>query len=410
MKLIIKYSQGKPNPLWTFYLIFVLLGCNDESELPNKSDNSDVPDQPESPIENDLSYSYDMPIYKGDGWSVANVEDVQIDRNQLELAVSKIVDRDFVNISSLLIARDGQLVVDELFRTTLDANDAAVGNTDLNVHTLQSTTKSFVSAITGIAIDQGYIESVNTSFYSLFPEYDSFENWIDSKNNITVEDVLTMRHGWQYNEWDYPIQSDLNTLHFIYRNYYDFVKGLLDRPMEIAPGTSFVYSTMASHALGAAVSNTSQKTIPDFAQEYLFGPLQFQKSYWLFSPKNRAMTGCCLFISGRDMTKLGQLYLDKGEWNGSQIISSDWIERSIAKALSLNLGFTNGYGYHWWRNTFTVNERSIDSYFAAGNGGQFIYVFPSLNAVVSFTGENYGSPTMYQVTSFLENHLLPAFE
>lgn len=373
-------------------------GCNDEPEAPKRAVNDDP------------GYTYSVPLEKGDGWLVASIEDVDIDRDLLQEAVSTIIDGEFVKISSLLISRNGQLVVDELFRTDLDANDYAVGNTDLNIHTMQSTTKSFVSALVGIAIDKRYIESTDVSFYSLFGEYSSFENWSDSKNEITLEDVLTMRHGWQYNEWDYPTESDQNTLFYIYRNYSDFVKGLLDLPMALEPGESFVYSTMAAHALGAAVSNQSGKSIPDFAQEYLFEPLQFDKSYWLYSPKNRAMTGCCLFISGRDMTKLGQLYLDKGKWNGNQVISSEWIEKSVTKSVDLNLGFTDGYGYQWWMKELRVNGESIDTFFAAGNGGQFIYVFPELNAVISFTGENYGSQTMYQVTALLEKYLLKAFK
>lgn len=384
-----------------FVLMSVFFGCNKESE----PDTTPTPTTSVSP-----GYTYSVPADKSDGWSVASIETVDIDKDLLEAAITEITEGRFVNISSLLISRQGQLVVDELFRTTLDANDAAVGNTDLNVHTMQSSTKSFVSALMGIAIDKGYINSVDEGFYSLFDEYSSFENWSDSKNEITIENVLTMQHGWAYNEWDYPAASDQNTLFYIYRNYTDFVKGLLDLPMAAIPGESYAYSTMASHALGATVSNKSGKSVPEFAKEFLFDPLQFEKSYWLFSPKNRAMTGCCLFISGRDMTKLGQLYLDKGKWNGTQIISPEWIEKSVARSVDINLGFTDGYGYQWWMKELRVNGKSLDSFFAAGNGGQFIYVFPELDAVISFTGENYGSQTMYQVTSLLENYLLKAFK
>ncbi len=382
-------------------LLWLFLGCKEGGE----PDDKPIPSVNETP-----DYNYSVPADKGDGWSVANVDDVNIDRDLLEKAVQEIIDGRYVNISSLLISRDGQLVVDELFRTNLDANDAAVGNTDLNVHTMQSTTKSFVSALIGIAIDKGYINSVDDAFYSFFDEYDEFKNWSDLKNDITLKNVLTMRHGWEYNEWDFPVESDQNTLFYIYRNYTDFVKGLLDLPMATEPGETYAYATMASHALGAVVSNQSGKSVPEFAKEHLFEPLQFDKSYWLFSPNNRAMTGCCLFISGRDMTKLGQLYLDKGQWNGTRIISPEWIERSVARSADIDLGFTDGYGYQWWMKEFRVNGKPIDSYFAAGNGGQFIYVIPELNAVISFTGENYGSQTMYQVVSLLQDYLLKAFK
>ncbi|MCL6275417.1 beta-lactamase family protein [Muricauda sp. 2012CJ35-5] len=384
-------------------LSIIFIGCS-KDENPQSAAENPQPSS-ETPL-----YQYTIPEQKQDGWTVASIENVSIDKAELETAVSKIIERKFVNISSLLITRDGKLVLDELFRRNLDANDAAVTNTDLNVHTLQSATKSFTSALVGIAIEKGYINSVDVGFYSLFPEYESFENWSERKNDITLENVLTMQHGWRYNEWDYPIESDQNTLYYIYRNYTDFVKGMLDQPMDTNPGTTFTYATMASHALGAAVGNQAGQSFTAFAREHLFEPLEFDKVYWLYSPKNRAMAGCCLFISGRDMTKLGQLFLDDGQWNGTQILSSDWIEKSVTRTVGINLGFSDGYGYQWWTKEFSLNRQTLDSYFAAGNGGQFIYVFPSLNAVISFTGENYGSQTMYQVTSLLEDYLLKAFK
>ncbi len=393
-KRMTRVQRMRIHLLMIVFIAVISSGCSGTS-------SSDSTTETESRL-----YHYTAPMAANDGWQTAHVSETNINESDIELAIESIVSGQYINVSSIQIARNGLLVVDELIRTRLDANDNAVQNTDLNIHTMQSATKSFVATMVGIAVDQDLIESVDTPVYSLFPEYSDYANWNDAKNSITIENFLTMQHGFDYNEWDYPATSDQNTLHYLYRNYGDFVKGLLDLPMATEPGTEFVYSTMVSHALGAIVANASGMSIPQFAETYLFEPLDFGITYWLFSPSNRAMTGCCLFVSGRDMLKLGQLYLDGGIWNGKRIVSETWVEQSIQAYSPLELGFSEGYGYQWWTRNFTVGANTYSAFFAAGNGGQFIYVFPELDTVFAFTGENYGSLTMYQITDLLERYLL----
>ena len=358
-----------------------------------------------------LIYEYQTPVNKNDGWQVAHASDHDVTASILENMMNAIRQGQFTKIDSVLIVRNNYLVFDELIRTQLDSRDSYIGNSDLNVHSAQSVTKSFASALVGIAIDKNYIESTDAKFYDFFQNYPSFENWDESKNQINLENVLTMQHGWQWDEWSYPYSDSRNSLGEIYRNHPDHVKGLLDLPMATSPGSTFAYSTIASVALGGAVENATGLQLEDFADQYLFLPLGINSHIWDFTPAGRAHTGGGLWISSRDMAKLGQLFLQQGNWNGEQLISTEWVDISTQAHVTLNYSHSDNYGYQWWDKTFNLSDgRSIYTYSAQGNGGQFIYVIPELNSVVVFTGSNYDSPEMYQAVTLMRQFVLPALK
>ena len=149
--------------------------------------------------------------------------------------------------------------------------------------------------------------------------------------------------------------------------------------------------------------------LEDFADVYLFQPLGIESHIWAHTPVGRAHTGGGLWLGGRDMLKFGQLYLNDGLWNGEQIISSEWIAESFLKRVSFNYGHSDGYGYQWWHKGFSIaGQGVVDAWFTAGNGGQFIYLIPSKNTVIAFTGANYDDPLMYQADTMMINYILPA--
>lgn len=354
------------------------------------------------------SYVYEMPTSTGDGWEVAHIDEVSVDEIKISQMMDVIKDNTYVNIDAFLLARNGRLAVDELLKDSLREHDSFIGNTDLNVHSMQSTTKSFVSALTGIAIDMGFISSVDEKFYDFFPEYNDIQSWDERKAAMTLENVLNMRHGWDYEEWGVPQSSDDNALFYLYRNHTDLVRGLLDFPMAHQPGTNYAYSTIASHAIGAAVTNRVGMPIDEFANLVLFEPMEINSHIWAYSSVGRAHTGGGLWLGHRDMLKFGQLYLNKGTWNGKRIISKDWVEQTFQRRVSFNFGYSDGYSYQWWLKDYSLNGEIIQTYFTAGNGGQFIYIIPAKNAVVAFTGGNYDRPNTYQPDKLMERFVLPA--
>ena len=186
---------------------------------------------------------------------------------------------------------------------------------------------------------------------------------------------------------------------------YDFVKTTLDLPLISAAGTEWRYCSMLTHVLGSAVANASGMNLSEFAQIKLWNPLGITQIRWTYSPTGRAVTGYGFWMRPRDMLKFGQFILNEGEWQGKRIVSRAWIEEATT-------GWPTGvngddYGYQWWVRP--AQSGGIPSYYyAAGDGGQMIFVVPDYDLVAVFTGGNYGSTLMGQPVTLLERYVLPA--
>ncbi len=370
--------------------LVLVAGCN------NDSDSSQI--------------ILETPTSFNDGIQVGSLESQSIDKALIKSMLEAIDRGDFTGIDSVQIMRNSVLVLDVLIRDELGGHDSFIGNTDLNVHSMQSVSKSFASALLGIAIDQGYINSVDDRLLDYFPEYDQIDHFDERKNNWTIRDFLTMQTGLEWDEWSAPYASDANSLGFLYRNHNDYVKGLFDLPMKSEPGGEYAYSTIASVVLGALVENATGMRLASFADTYLFAPLQSSSAIWALTPVGRAHTGGGLWLSTRDMIKFGQLFLQQGEWQGNQIISKAWVEQSTSqKVLLAQHPDWEGYAYQWWNDNFSLNGELLGIYSAKGNGGQFIFVWPDKDAVIVFTGQNYDSPDLYQPHEMMKQFVIPAF-
>jgi CubicO group peptidase (beta-lactamase class C family) len=151
-------------------------------------------------------------------------------------------------------------------------------------------------------------------------------------------------------------------------------------------------------------------SLQDFAKKYLFAPLNITNYEWTMLMPNREEIGIRVSLTPRDFAKLGQLYLNGGKWNGTQIISLEWIETSVSAhtvTTEKRLGYPE-YGFLWWKNYFDIDEKHIEGYQAQGNGGQMVFVFPDFAMVVVFTAGNYGNPRMVNAFTILENDILPS--
>ncbi len=348
---------------------------------------SSSPPPPPPPV----SYSYSVPADIGDGWQVANIADEGFETQMIVDMMTDILDGSSPGIDSVAIIRNNKLVhywYDS--RRELDQFDDWVGNRDEERHILHSTSKSVTSALVGIAIDQGHIASTQVKFLDLFP-YSSYDNWDPRKAEITLEDALTMRLGIEWDEWSLPYTHGDNDLVYLENHNSDWPKALLDLPMAFDPGGRFAYNTAATIAIGRAMQNSTGIPMADYANTYLFYPMQITDAVWGTTPLGLPNGGSGLFLTTRELAKFGQLYLDGGVWQGQQLISAAWVAESVVQRVDVSniVSRSDGYGYQWWLDSVQYENQLLETWITAGYGGQYTFIVPGLELVVTFTGHNY---------------------
>ena len=338
------------------------------------------------------TFSYSEPADIGDGWQVAELADAGIDTQQISSMMQRVVDGRYPGIDAVVIAKNNRLLLYWFAQRELDQFDAWIGNTNIERHVLHSTSKSFTSALVGIAIDQGHIASTQVKFYELFP-YTSYLNPDPRKDEMTLEDALTMRLGLQWDEWSLPYTNPLNDLVNLENNNVDWAKALLNLPMSSDPGTVFAYNTAATIAIGQALEHAIGEPLVEFANTYLFYPMQITNAGWWRTPTGLPVGGSGLFLTARDLAKFGQLYIDGGTWQGQQLISPAWIADTVVRRVDISSWafYSEAYGFQWWLDDLTYQGQPVETWVTSGYGGQYLFAIPSLDLVVAFTGHNYNN-------------------
>jgi CubicO group peptidase (beta-lactamase class C family) len=264
---------------------------------------------------------------------------------------------DLRNIRSFLIMWNGSVVSESYYG----------GSKATTLHHIRSITKSIVSALIGIAIDQGIIRNVNDTVLNYIPELKSADNDV-RKKQITIRHLLTMTSGfkWEEEEMDEWFSSD--TLAAISDSW--------DRPLVGNPGEIYNYDSASADLLTVVLTRAAKQQAKTFLIENLFEPLDITEFEWEKDPAGFHRGSGGLIMRAFDLAKIGQLYLQKGKWNGRQLISEKWIEQSVAQQVRVNA--TVSYGYLWRSRQIA----SIHHYYGMGYGGQYLMVEPSLKLVV----------------------------
>lgn len=304
-----------------------------------------------------------LPVPPGDDdwsgdWRSATPAEVGLDSERLEEALERIGELD--GLQGILVARHGRLVAERYFR-------GAAGH---RPHNLKSASKSVLSALAGLAIEQELLD-LDQEIAAVLPEGRELDD--PAKRAITVRHLLTMTSGLEstsfgnYGSW---VAS---------RNW---VRAALNRPLQAEPGTRFSYSTGGTHLLSATLSRAAGRSTHDFARRHLFDPLGIGPSAWARDRQGIHVGGNNLSMRPRDMLKFGQLYLNRGRWDGEQLLPWQWVDQSTRPAgLAAPRGrgrIYGGYGYLWWLR----GPRERGAYIASGYGGQYIYVSPTEDMVV----------------------------
>ena len=313
-----------------------------------------------------------------EGWQEATPEEAGMDPALLS-ELSQHIEEGMPQIFSVLIVRDGYLV----FQYYQDPYFIE------NPRSVQSITKSFTSALIGIALREGYLSSLDQKMIDFFPEYDSAD--LDPRlREVTLRHLLTMTAGFTYpsGTGQPPIEAKLQ-------------EGMISEP-----GQSFAYDGGATQLLSAILTKTTGMTALEFANEYLFGPLGISNLWWGEQDEGGYSNGAYgLIMVPDEMAKFGYLYLNHGVWDGEQIIPRDYVEESTQAHSEGGPPENAAYGYQWW--VTTVEEHP--AYFAAGYGGQYIYVIPDLDTVIVITSnsgryyeENIGLVDTYIVPAIID--------
>jgi len=292
----------------------------------------------------------------------------------------QVVRQEQLNLHSLLIIRNGYIVSETYFPPY----------TAQTPHDQYSVTKSVMATLIGIAIDRHAIDALDQRVVEFFPGY-SFDNPDARKDAMTLEDVLTMRTGL---DW----QEDDSTFRHLYQSS-DWVQFMLDTRMQNQPGQQFRYCSGCSHLLSALLQRRTGMNTRDFAQQTLFEPLGMHNVSWEQDGQGTPIGGWGLQLRPRDMAKLGYLYLHDGMWDGQRIVSAAWVKAAVAPHTATDSKLGLGYGYQWW------TYPTMGAYAALGRDGQTIFVVPDLQLIVVTTAQVDGHEAIFKL---IEQYILPA--
>lgn len=279
---------------------------------------------------------------------------------------------DVQQMRSFIVAKDDSIIAEHYFNDT--SGD--------DLYDVRSVTKSITSILIGIAIDKEYIQSVDETIDTYLSDY--YNSFTDGKENITIKHLLTMSSGL-----DWPPIGDWSELSS-WRRSANPVEYVLSKDLVHTPGTYFNYSDGASHLLSVILTEATGTGTNLFAAINLFAPLDLEQiRTWSTDNLGINFGNYALYLTPREMLKIGQLLLNNGSFNGEQVVSPEWITESTGHEMFVGgICEASYYGYLFWIGSVV----SHDYYFANGYGGQFIFVVPDLNAVIVATSDWSGVP------------------
>lgn len=309
---------------------------------------------------------------------------------------SQILDSAFITaeqmgyVDGLLVFRNGYLVAERYYN----------GYSTYTAHNVMSVSKSFLSAITGIALQKGYF-TLDDKVMDYFPEY-VYDTMDVRKQDITIRHLMTMRMG---------IDNEENNLFDVLATE-NWIKTTIELPLLSAPGEKFRYSSLQTHLLSAILEKTSGLSTFDLTKKYLLDPMGIDIEHWSQDPQGYYFGGSEMFFEPYEMAVLGYMYLNGGKLRGEQIVPSDWITTSLTGTWEKNSAEWGvlrnyNYGYLWWLGEIN----SYKMFWALGHGGQMVLTFPDLNLIVVTTAD-YDVPWEEEQTrpilELVSKYVLPA--
>ena len=356
------------------------------------SDESDFYPRSKHPA----AYSYRPPPPRNDGWPVASLNDVGIDRAATERLIQLLIgapmeQRDTPKVHALLVARHGKLVLEEYFH----------GFSRDRLHDTRSAAKSMTAVIAGAAMQAGLPVKLSQPVYETmgFPAGDP------RKKAMTLEHLLTMSGGFLCDDTveTLPGSEELMLNQTAEPDYYKFTMAV---PLATPPGEKAVYCSAMPHLALGVIGKAAGESPLYLFDRLVARPMQITHYAYGLDPVGHPYGGGGMQFEARDFMKFGQLMLNGGTWSGKRVVSKAFAARSTSPLYHLR---GMGYGYLWWVIDYPYKDRLVRAYYAGGAGGQNITVIPELDLVVTSFGGNYSSPGTHYVTrELISKYLLPA--
>lgn len=278
----------------------------------------------------------------------------------------------------VVVLKDNNIVVEEYYNTFWRET----------IHDIRSAGKSVTALLLGIAIDKGLVKSTEQSIYDFFPGPAFVLPAKDEHQDIKIKHLLSMSSGLSADDNDN--NSPGATGNWLTRD--NWVNFAISLPMLFTPGEKYVYNDVCPMLIGAIIEEASGKKLADFAKENLFTPLGIKEFYWYTAPNGSTAPMGNLYLSTLDFAKLGQLIINKGQWQGKQIINPTWINEISVKRFDIAKDdpYADAYGFFWYITTKKIDGKKYDCLYASGNGGNLLFVVPAENLVVSLHSSAYG--------------------
>ncbi|MEM6631591.1 MAG: serine hydrolase [Bacteroidota bacterium] len=333
-----------------------------------------------------------QPIQPNSGWELSTAS---YDEEKIRALNEKIAQNRFKHITSVVVIKEGKLLLEEYFN----------GTNRNTLHDTRSVGKSFASSVAGIALEEGHLQGTDqrlNEFYDLT----QFANYSPKKDRVTLKSLLTMSSGFEGNDDNYDSPGNEEKMY----PTDDWVKFALDLSMDKTKeiGKKWEYFTAGVVVLGDILDKSVPEGLEKYADEKLFSPLGISRYQWKYTPQNVASTAGGLQMNSLDFAKYGQLYKNKGLWNGRQVLPVDWVEKTFTNYFSKTPTQTP-YGFLFWNHTYTINGERYEAFQCRGNGGNKVIVFTDQPFVIVITATAYGQPYGHpQVEKMMQDFILPA--
>lgn len=301
----------------------------------------------------------------------AQVEECEPDN--LKCMLAPYENDGYNDLHSVIVIQNGELIEEHYLNG---------GNSNTLVD-VRSAGKSVTSLLFGIALDNKAIESLNDPVDKYWPEAIGTD-----VGKIRLQDLLTMRSGLDADSDDPKSAGNEDKMD----GASDPLSFALSVPSKSEPGKQYRYNSHAAYVTGVVVGRATGKGLEGFARKNLFEPLNIQRFDWQKDRAGQTKGQGNLFLTALDFARIGELVLNDGVYKGQQIVSSEWIKQSLKPWVDVSESESNanGYGYYWFHQDYQFNDRSIEVYFASGNGGNKIYLVPEFDMVVSIMSQAYG--------------------